>query len=111
MLRILPIGPDEWGYVTGEHTLVHPGRDIESSKRKYTIMHRKKSPTGDPNISEEVRLAKEVINKIGAKSSVARGDKYYILLNRFVADNELDEKEPALAVGADSINIPGEKCN
>ena len=36
-------------------------------------MHMKQVPTGDSNIPEEVRLAKEVKNVIGVKASAVGG--------------------------------------
>jgi len=57
-------------------------------------------------------LSKEIKHAIGIKSSVVEGgDKYDILLNRLVSDDELDDKEAVLAVGADSIAILGQKEN
>ena len=42
------------------HSVEFPGRDVDSLRRKYTSVHCKKVPIGDPNILEEIRLAKKV---------------------------------------------------
>ena len=68
MLRIISIGPDE--YLAWEHYLVHLDRDVDSIRRTYTVMHRKKIPTRDPNIPEEASLAKDVKHTISVKASV-----------------------------------------
>ena len=41
------------------------GRYVDSLRRKYTSIHREKVPTGDPNMPEEVRLAKKLKYMIG----------------------------------------------
>ena len=58
METVVPIGPTEWDEVLDQHCEVFPGRDVDSLRRKYTTLHRKKIPTGDPNMPPEVRLAK-----------------------------------------------------
>ena len=40
---ILPIGPDEWQEATDIHSAAYPGRDVESIRRKFATLHRKKS--------------------------------------------------------------------
>ena len=50
MHSILPIGPMEWDLVVEAHTATYEGRDVDSIRRKYTSLHRRKIPTGDPNI-------------------------------------------------------------
>ena len=56
----LPIGPDEWTAMAAEHGEEYPYRDKDSLKRKYMHLHRVEMPTGDPGMSEEVRLVKRV---------------------------------------------------
>ena len=65
MERILPIGQQEWEQVFTEHDAVWPGRDLESIRRRCNRLHRKKTPTGDPNVPPEVRQAKRVNHRIG----------------------------------------------
>jgi len=70
-------------------------------------VHRKKVPTRNLDIPEEVRLAKKVKNVIGIKASVVGGDEYDMMLNHCVANEEFDEEEATLSAGALAINIPG----
>ena len=59
MKSLLPIGSEEWEAVVVEHfgNYPSPGRDANSIRRKYTTLHRRKIPTGDPNMPPAVRLA------------------------------------------------------
>ena len=65
MKDILLIGLDEWEKVVELHSVNFPGRNVDSLCRKYTSIHRKKVPTCDPNMREEVRLAIKVKYTIG----------------------------------------------
>ena len=67
MEKVLPIGPIEWDLVLAAHIENFPGRNVESIRRKYTTTHRKKVPTGNPNMPPEVSLAKKVKYLIGEK--------------------------------------------
>ena len=55
---VLPIGPDEWDEVAGRHAEDFPGRDTDALRREYNTLHRKKCPTGNPNIPFDIRAAK-----------------------------------------------------
>ena len=46
--------------MAAEHGEEYPYRDKDSLKRKYMHLHRVEMPTGDPDMSEEVRLVKRV---------------------------------------------------
>ena len=59
------------------HTARYPGRTIQSVRRKYTLTHRKKAPSGDPDQPEEIRLAKEIKNLIGDKALIGGGEEVY----------------------------------
>ena len=72
MERILPMGPEEWDQVQLEHEAVYPGRDVDSIRRRYNRLHRKKIPTGDPTMPPEVRQAKRVKYKLGDKSNLGQ---------------------------------------
>lgn len=68
---ILPIGPEQWEQVVHCHEENWPAqlRDRDSINRKYSTLHRKSIPTGDPNISPAVKLAKEIKHFIGVKAN------------------------------------------
>ena len=55
------------------HPVEFPGQDVDSLRRKYTSIHVKKVPTGDPNIPEEMRLAKKVKYMIGDHTQLGGG--------------------------------------
>ena len=59
MKNILPIGPSEWEEVCSLHSTAYPGRDVESLRRKYHILHWKNIPTENPHILDDVLLAKK----------------------------------------------------
>jgi len=63
---ILPIEYEEWQQVVDAHDAHFPstGRDVNSIKRKYCTLHRKKPPPGDPYCPPQVRQAKRIEYKI-----------------------------------------------
>ena len=93
MLEILPIGPNEWERVVDIHSEVYPGRDKESIVRKYTALHRRKIPTGDPNMPPEIRLAKRIKYAIGDKAELADGTGEYDMFARDGDQLELESEE------------------
>jgi len=69
----MPLGGEMWEKVANEHALSHPSneRDAASVKKKFQDLHKKKIPTGDPNIPREVRRAKLIQQKILAANAAA----------------------------------------
>ena len=90
MLDILPIGPNEWQRVVDLHGEQYSGRDKDSIVRKFTQLHRRKIPTGDPNMPPEIRLAKRIKYGIGDKAELADGTGEY---DMFARDDEHPETE------------------
>ena len=78
---ILPIGPEQWEQVVQRHKENWPGqlRDRDSINRKYSTLHRKPIPTGDPNMSPAVKLAKEIKHFIGVKANFRDGEEEFDL--------------------------------
>ena len=64
--RHLPIGPDEWEGVLVEHLESWPDtvRDVTSIRRKFSQLHNKKIPTGDPRCPPLVKEAKRIVYEI-----------------------------------------------
>ena len=95
MEQIVPIGPDEWDLVLGQHSISFPSQDVDSLRRKYHSVARKSIPTGDPNMPEKVRLAKRCKYLIGAKCSLGGGvEEYNMMDNTFstgTADGTTDD--------------------
>ena len=80
--EVLPIGPEEWDEVVNKHAVGCrwiPGRDVDSIRRKFASLHRKQIPTGDPNMPEDVKLAKRIKYMIGDKANIGDGEEEYQL--------------------------------
>ena len=54
MYEVLPIGGDEWDEVLDRHSIRYSGREVESLRRKFSQLHRKSVPTGDPVCPPEI---------------------------------------------------------
>ena len=71
LLRISPIGPNQWDHVVGKHICVfQTGRDGESIYMKLTSHNRIKIPTGDPITPTDLRLTKRIKCAIGYKAKL-----------------------------------------
>jgi hypothetical protein len=75
MKEVMPIGGDEWDEVQDRHSLRYPGREVESLRRKFSQLHRKSTPTGDPVCPVEVKLAKRVKYQISSRADVGDGNE------------------------------------
>jgi hypothetical protein len=75
MNNILPIGGDDWLAVLAEHSLDFPGREVDSLRRKFSILHRKKVPTGDPRCPLDVKLAKRIKYEISSRADIGDGEE------------------------------------
>lgn len=89
----LPLCKDEWDYVLREHHKMFPlhQRTVESLRRKFATLHRKKMPTGDPLMPADVRRAKHIRYRITERADMG------------VMDDKDDEFLPA----EDGINGVG----
>ena len=109
MLEVLPIGPEQWAEVTSRHAETYAGREVESLRRKYTELHRKNIPSGDPNIPEDIRLAKRIKYDIGCKADIGGDeDSYDVSRNTFGRESQAAEMNfgslPPQAVEASHAN-------
>jgi hypothetical protein len=73
MSNILPISGDDWLAVLAMHTVNFPGREVESLRRKFSTLHRKKVPTGDPGCPTDVKLAKRIEHEISSRADIGDG--------------------------------------
>ena len=80
MESILPIGPTKWDQVWEQHSVVFPDRELNTLRRKYTTLHRKKIPTGDPHMPDEVRMTKRCKYKIAEKAELGDGTGQYDMM-------------------------------
>ena len=95
MEEILPIGPNEWQLVADNHAENYTRRDATSIRRKWQVLHRMKIPTGDPEILEDVRIAKRIHYKIGLKADLGtERDTFDLTTGQLTGPNTPpDEKE------------------
>ena len=90
--HIKTISPIEWGKVKEEHGVAYKDRDVDSIRRKYTIMYQKKVSTGNLAFPPEVRLSKRCKDSIGEKTDLGYGeDGYNMETDKFGGDNEVTD--------------------
>ncbi|KAE9000495.1 hypothetical protein PF011_g14146 [Phytophthora fragariae] len=72
----LPLSRDEWDYVASLHNAAYVGEDrtTDSLKRKFAKLHRKRIPTGDPNIPTNVLKAKRVRGEMTRRADLGDGE-------------------------------------
>ena len=62
--RILPIDVEGWTKVHDIFNSKHSPQSVEGLKRKFNKLANKPVPTGNPNIPEDVKLAKSIKGKL-----------------------------------------------
>ncbi len=69
----LPLCNEEWETVARKHKERFPdsSRTVDSLKRKITALHRFRMSTGDPNMPEEVRMAKRARFQMTDRADIA----------------------------------------
>lgn len=72
LVEKLPLCKTEWDEVLKEHEkrLAQHGRTVDSLRRKFALLHRKKIPTGDPLMSDDVRRAKHLLYKMSERADL-----------------------------------------
>ena len=78
----LPLCAAEWDAVVRDHQLRYPGagRTVDSLKRKFSNLHRKKMPTGDPLMPADVRKAKHIRYKMTERSDLGDGNEDMVMI-------------------------------
>ena len=66
--RIVPIDAEGWAEVHEIFNSKHSSRGVEGLKRKFNKLANKPVPTGNPNIPEDVKLAKSIKGKLFRRS-------------------------------------------
>ena len=66
--RILPIDAEGWTEVHEIFNSKHSSRGVEGLKRKFNKLANKPVPTGNPDIPEDVKLAKSIKGKLFRRS-------------------------------------------
>ena len=79
---ILPIDAEGWTKVNDIFNSKHSSRGVEGLKRKFNKLANKPVPTGNPNIPEDVKLAKSIKGKLFRRSGATN-----------LSDEEEEEEE------------------
>ena len=87
--RILPIDAEGWTEVHEIFNSKHSSRGVEGLKRKFNKLANKPVPTGNPNIPEDVKLAKSIKGKLFRRSGATN-------LSDEEEEEEEDEEEEEL---------------
>ena len=102
--HILPIDAEAWNEVHDVFNSKHTPRGVEGLKRKFNKLTNKPVPTGNPNMPEDVKLAKSIKSKLFCHSGVTNLSE----------EEEEDEEEEEEEVDDDNItetvneNIPSQ---
>ena len=72
MVAIANVAPDDWKQSGDLHREEHPDRDNNAQRRQYNrlVKRSKNHPTGDPNIPEDLALARQVNRAIAARCNL-----------------------------------------
>ena len=62
--QILPIDGGAWNEVHDVFNSKHTPREVEGLKHKFNKLANKPVPTGNPNMPEDVKLAKSIKSKL-----------------------------------------------
>jgi len=94
----VPIQPAEWEEVKVKFDAKFgkKKRAVKALQRKFTLLHRKKEPTGDPNIPSPVLRAQMIRNMIDEKTDGTRGSPDSEL-NLLGGDDDEEEMEGSTA--------------
>ena len=101
--RIVPIDAEGWAEVHEIFNSKHSSRGVEGLKRKFNKLANKPVPTGNPNIPEDVKLAKSIKGKLFRRSGATN-----------LSDEEEEEEEEEEELDDDIVtetadeNIPSQ---
>ena len=101
--HILPIAAEGWNEVHDIFNSEHSPRGVEGLKRKFNKLANKPVPTGNPNMPEDVKLAKSIKGKLFHHSGATN-----------LSDKEEEEEEEEEELDDDNIaeavdeNIPSQ---
>ena len=95
---VVPVSKTDWDNVVTSHSERYPGRDVISLRRKFQSLHRRRVPTGDPNMPEEIRLAKEVKELIGRRAHIGTGDEEFDMAGEGTFTTADGDSRPAAPV-------------
>ena len=84
--HVLPIGAEGWNEVHNVFNSKHTPRGVEGLKCKFNKLAKKQVPTGNPNMPQDVKLAKAIKSKLFCHSRVTN-------LSEDEDDDEEEEEE------------------
>lgn len=89
LIEHLPLCRDEWETVLRLHRDRYPGveRSVDSIRRKFGALHRKRVPTGDPNIPPDVEKAKRVRQKKAERADSGDAEFTEDILQELIPDH------------------------
>ena len=101
--QILPIDTEGWTEVHDIFNSKHSPRGVEGLKRKFNKLAKKTVPTGNPNIPEDIKLAKSIKGKLFHRSGATN-------LSDENEEGEEEEEELDDDIVAEAIdeNIPSQ---
>ena len=73
--HIVPIDVEGWNQVHEIFNSKHTPRGVEGLKRKFNKLANKPVPTGNPNMLEDVKLAKSIKGKLFRRSGATTSQK------------------------------------
>ena len=96
-----PVGGDEWDAVTCIHKTRYPDtkRTTDSLRRKFSLLYRKKAPTGDPRIPVSVLRAKTLRQDMTARVDLGDGECSELDGLGSVEDLRLEEQDDPSSLG------------
>ena len=101
--RILPIDAEGWTEVHEIFNSKHSSRGVEGLKRKFNKLANKPVPTGNPNIPEDIKLAKSIKGKLFCRSGATNlSDK------EEEEDEEEEELDDDIVTETANENIPSQ---
>jgi hypothetical protein len=103
---IKPKSQTDWERVLDLHNVeyAYKNRSVESLRRKFAFLHRKKIPTGDPDCPVEVRLAKRLKYPIGARADMGDGAEE-LNLSQGTLNGAMDDAEDPEDDAGDDIVV------
>ena len=96
--RIVPIDAEGWNEVHEIFNSKHSSRGVEGLKRKFNKLANKPVPTGNPNIPEDVKLAKSIKGKLFRRSGATN-----------LSDEEEEEEEEEEELDDDVVTETADK--
>jgi hypothetical protein len=104
--QVLPIGGDEWKLALEFHSYEFPGRDVESIRRKFSMLHRKKMGTGNPKCPTDVKQAKRIKQLIVNRADMGDGLERFRLSDGSFGDDTIEIEDEGAEGKFDALPLP-----